>query len=812
MDPMDTDLPIEPVDDSPVFRASLAGLDAKAYAVRKTCKTALQAAHTVYELLEKLEAAEAELFETLDTLKQQIVKVDAKGKDGHNHTRDETGVVKDLRAWKMNERMEERQQLETLVTSRIKAIQTDLKSKGLGGGGALNTFEEQAKMHYQAVGKHLLPSTNAKYESDRSQARQLVADTDYALSRYTIHSQLLWSAPPYSPPCLDLAICLNMWLSGVLPESPSIDGLAKDLTAEPNVVLRSPDQMRGNIRAEVDTVPGAPFQGTRRRLRTLSQKASMPTLLTTSPSTATLVIQPLKSVATIKEQLCEELELMSRQKQALERAWRERETRQIQLSSISAEAHQQATLIETEQPNSKRQSFQSSRLDSSAKLQAIAEANSPAQSKRMKKSLGMGKRLRGMIQSASFSSNLSLKAFNEPSPGAGSPSAAPRQSMQLDSSSTTSSQIMTRPQPEKRHSFTANSSSRPSSYCSPFLPSPILPSDENGFTSNSELFPTTIPQVLQLQPGSGATHASKQVYRDLQSRSGMQVLEDELHRESAGRKREGMLWTSGIWEDVATSSNKGGDRKERAKWDHCWVVLAGCKLYEYRDALSCKPELDHETIDLQFANARQGRDTDRRFTFEIVTPQYGKRMYQTTSYEDMKRSGSFYQLELDDDMRNAVLLADPIVVSPETTEQQAFTANKGMIPELAPSETMTQERFDDVLSSIPTPSSPADMVLLRKIANQPGNQTCSDCGRPIKGETSQRWATISIHNNPQVLFICIRCAGVHRSFGTHISKVRSPDLDKWTDAAILTARAWGNARGNQIWERNKPPGEKPKDE
>lgn len=174
----------------------------------------------------------------------------------------------------------------------------------------------------------------------------------------------------------------------------------------------------------------------------------------------------------------------------------------------------------------------------------------------------------------------------------------------------------------------------------------------------------------------------------------------------------------------------------------------------------------------------------------------------------MKREGSFYQLELDDDMRNAVLSVNPMVTSPTALAQPLVVDP----PDLAASETMTQEKFHQALANVPTPSAPADMALLRRIADLPSNQTCSDCGHPIKGETSQRWATISIHNNPQVLFLCIRCAGVHRSFGTHISKVRSPDLDKWSDEAILMARAWGNARGNQIWERCKPAGEKPRDE
>lgn len=124
-----------------MFRASLTALDAKASAIRKTCKNALQAAQVVHDLLEKLEVAESDLFDTLDALKRHIVQVDTKGTAGLDHARSADDVVRDLKAWKMNERMEERQRLDALVTCRIRAVRADMKHKGIGGGGTLSSFE-----------------------------------------------------------------------------------------------------------------------------------------------------------------------------------------------------------------------------------------------------------------------------------------------------------------------------------------------------------------------------------------------------------------------------------------------------------------------------------------------------------------------------------------------------------------------------------------------------------------------------------------------------------------------------------------------
>ena len=42
-----------------------------------------------------------------------------------------------------------------------------------------------------------------------------------------------------------------------------------------------------------------------------------------------------------------------------------------------------------------------------------------------------------------------------------------------------------------------------------------------------------------------------------------------------------------------------------------------------------------------------------------------------------------------------------------------------------------------------------------------------------------RWASWNLG-----IFLCIRCAGIHRNLGVHISKVKSVNLDSWTSEQV----------------------------
>ncbi|CAH0390807.1 unnamed protein product [Bemisia tabaci] len=66
-------------------------------------------------------------------------------------------------------------------------------------------------------------------------------------------------------------------------------------------------------------------------------------------------------------------------------------------------------------------------------------------------------------------------------------------------------------------------------------------------------------------------------------------------------------------------------------------------------------------------------------------------------------------------------------------------------------------------------------VLLTQMLKDEDNKYCVDCD--AKGP---RWASWNIG-----IFLCIRCAGIHRNLGVHISKVKSVNLDSWTPEQVV---------------------------
>ena len=75
-------------------------------------------------------------------------------------------------------------------------------------------------------------------------------------------------------------------------------------------------------------------------------------------------------------------------------------------------------------------------------------------------------------------------------------------------------------------------------------------------------------------------------------------------------------------------------------------------------------------------------------------------------------------------------------------------------------------------------------AIMKKVRERPGNKTCVDCGakNPV-------WASATYG-----VLICFECAGRHRSMGTHLSFVRSINLDVWKRSDLARMQVSSNSR------------------
>uniref|UniRef100_A0A3Q3WCA9 Arf-GAP domain-containing protein n=1 Tax=Mola mola TaxID=94237 RepID=A0A3Q3WCA9_MOLML len=85
-------------------------------------------------------------------------------------------------------------------------------------------------------------------------------------------------------------------------------------------------------------------------------------------------------------------------------------------------------------------------------------------------------------------------------------------------------------------------------------------------------------------------------------------------------------------------------------------------------------------------------------------------------------------------------------------------------------------------------------AILSGLLREEDNKFCADCA--AKGP---RWASWNLG-----VFMCIRCAGIHRNLGVHISRVKSVNLDQWTPEQIQSMVDMGNHRARRLYEAHLP--------
>ncbi|KAH3682656.1 hypothetical protein WICPIJ_006370 [Wickerhamomyces pijperi] len=88
---------------------------------------------------------------------------------------------------------------------------------------------------------------------------------------------------------------------------------------------------------------------------------------------------------------------------------------------------------------------------------------------------------------------------------------------------------------------------------------------------------------------------------------------------------------------------------------------------------------------------------------------------------------------------------------------------------------------------------------LKDLINEKGNSNrCGECGADYPSKFNSTQSHLGV-------FLCGRCASVHRKLGPEISEVKSLTLDKWYESDLDFLSSIGNKRALQIWNPKKVP-------
>lgn len=235
------------------------------------------------------------------------------------------------------------------------------------------------------------------------------------------------------------------------------------------------------------------------------------------------------------------------------------------------------------------------------------------------------------------------------------------------------------------------------------------------------------------------------------------------------------------------------------------------KLSEYSNWKQ-RLDLHMDPIDLRMASVREARNTERRFCFEVITPQF-KRVYQATSEDDMSNWIRSINNALQSAVEGRGVSSGPST-SPKaepstgrdigsvlTGKSSSVSGHHGHSGSSSGSgntsgvgrRTTVGARPSYVRhDSISFEENPAKLLQTVRDADE-GNNWCADCGSTSKVE----WVSINLG-----IILCIECSGIHRSLGTHISKIRSLTLDvhSFSNDIVEILLQIGNRVSNMVWE------------
>lgn len=180
-----------------------------------------------------------------------------------------------------------------------------------------------------------------------------------------------------------------------------------------------------------------------------------------------------------------------------------------------------------------------------------------------------------------------------------------------------------------------------------------------------------------------------------------------------------------------------------SEWKRKYFQLSNGKLYCYKNSTV---KSNKEIIDLYLCAVKVSEELNRNFCFEIISPN------KTFIFQaDSEDSQALWISAL----QNAIV--DQIDNQNKIYELENNHENKEILKKIYEKDEM--------------------------------NRICVDCG-----DKNPTWISINLG-----IIMCLECSGIHRSLGTHVSKIRSVLLDKIDEDTLNLFYLLGNSFANSIF-------------
>lgn len=173
---------------------------------------------------------------------------------------------------------------------------------------------------------------------------------------------------------------------------------------------------------------------------------------------------------------------------------------------------------------------------------------------------------------------------------------------------------------------------------SPISNQSFSPIDNTATEDNTISSSAADPPLLPMPPPTTTTSIGLGISLENNNNKfkGIRDLEqqDQTYKNNIERRKEGFLFaTSKPFKNHHHLNTPSFEMASSVNWHKYWCVLSGGQLHEYSN---WKKQLEShiEPINLRFATVREARNVDRRFCFEVITPNF-RRMYQATSAEEL---------------------------------------------------------------------------------------------------------------------------------------------------------------------------------